>query len=336
MKTLIPAALDRLQAGERAVLCSILKSSGSAPRGPGARMLVLSDGTTLGTVGGGAVEHQAGVLALELLSSGRSLTREFLLHPNPGEDLGMVCGGDVLLGFYCLRPDREADRAALETVQAALAANRSVWLRTDYPAAGEARLTALDREDLHAEEAQLPQQTTLTEGPEGLTVVEPLQEREPVYIFGGGHVGTALVPVLDALGFAATVYDPRAEVAVPARYPRAERVIHGPFEDISALHLGPEAWVIIMTPGHKADFEVLRQALETEATYIGCIGSAGKIAYVNSRLLAAGFTQKDLNRVHAPIGLPILAETPEEIAVSIAGELILHRHGGQRIPWTKP
>ncbi len=80
-----------------------------------------------------------------------------------------------------------------------------------------------------------------------------------------------------------------------------------------------------MTPGHQADYEILEQVLRTPATYIGCIGSRKKVALTRERLAAAGFSQQDIDRVHAPIGLPILAETPEEIAISVAAEMIRHR-----------
>ena len=87
-----------------------------------------------------------------------------------------------------------------------------------------------------------------------------------------------------------------------------------------------------MTPGHQADYEILAQVLRSEATYIGCIGSRTKVAKTRERLKCDGYTEEDIARVHAPIGLPILAETPEEIAISIAAEMIEHRArlAGQR------
>ena len=91
------------------------------------------------------------------------------------------------------------------------------------------------------------------------------------------------------------------------------------------MTLTADDYAVVMTPGHQADYEVLAQVLRSEAGYIGCIGSRGKIAKTRERLLADGFTDADLARVHAPIGLPILAETPEEIAISVAAEMIEHR-----------
>lgn len=161
---------------------------------------------------------------------------------------------------------------------------------------------------------------------------EPAYYAEPVvlagtaYIFGGGHVGAALAPVLHYVGFRVAVFDNRPDFATPEHYPDADEVIFGQYQDFSPwITLQPEDYVTIMTPGHQADREVLLQALRSPATYIGCIGSRKKVALTRERLAAAGFSQQDIDRVHAPIGLPILAETPEEIAISVAAEMIRHR-----------
>ena len=154
---------------------------------------------------------------------------------------------------------------------------------------------------------------------------EPLGRNYRVYIFGGGHVSAALVPVLLPLGFPVTVFDSRPELAVPERFPGAE-VLLGDFNDFSGrLTITEQDYAVVMTPGHEMDLEVLRQVLNSPATYVGCIGSRKKTAYVNQKLREEGFSEEDLARIHAPIGLPIQARTPEEIAISIAAELIRHR-----------
>ena len=146
------------------------------------------------------------------------------------------------------------------------------------------------------------------------------------YIFGGGHVGTALAPVLASVGFRVVIYDNRPDFAKPDHYPSAEQVILGDYLDIGAhLTLTENDYVCIMTPGHQADREVLLQALRSPATYIGCIGSRHKIAATNAYLMANGIPEADLSRVHAPIGLEIYGQTPAEIAVSVAAEMIRHR-----------
>ena len=156
--------------------------------------------------------------------------------------------------------------------------------------------------------------------------VEPVSRAGRVYIFGGGHVGRALVPVLAGVEFRVTVFDNRPDFAKQEVYPDADCVILGDYQDIrEKVCIGPEDYVVIMTPGHQADRAVLLQAMRTEATYIGCIGSRKKIAATNAFLMENGIPKKALTRIHAPIGLPIQAETPAEIAISVAAELILHR-----------
>ena len=154
----------------------------------------------------------------------------------------------------------------------------------------------------------------------------PSSARGAVYLFGAGHVGRALAPVLHYIGFEVTVYDNRAELASPAHFPTAHEIIVGDFRRIfDKVSLTADDYAVVMTPGHQADYEILEQVLRTPATYIGCIGSRKKVALTRERLAAAGFSQQDIDRVHAPIGLPILAETPEEIAISVAAEMIRHR-----------
>ena len=143
----------------------------------------------------------------------------------------------------------------------------------------------------------------------------------------------ALVPVLATVGFRVVMYDNREELAKKENYPMASEVIFGSFSDISGkVALTANDYAVVMTPGHQADYEILSQVLGSDATYIGCIGSRTKVAKTRERLKCDGYTEEDIARVHAPIGLPILAETPEEIAISIAAEMIEHRArlAGQR------
>ena len=132
--------------------------------------------------------------------------------------------------------------------------------------------------------------------------------------------------MLHYIGFEVTVYDNRAELANAEHFPTAHEIVVGDFRRIfDKVSLTADDYAVVMTPGHQADYEILEQVLRTPATYIGCIGSRKKVALTRERLAAAGFSQQDIDRVHAPIGLPILAETPEEIAISVAAEMIRHR-----------
>jgi xanthine dehydrogenase accessory factor len=156
--------------------------------------------------------------------------------------------------------------------------------------------------------------------------VLPVVRAGRTLLFGGGHVSRALVPILSSIGFPVNVYEDREEFADPARFPAASGVTLCRMDDfLNEVQIVPEDFVVIVTRGHQKDYEVLKQVLSTQAAYIGMIGSRAKVAATKDRLEADGFEWDDLARVYAPIGLPIGAETPEEIAVSIAAEMIKRR-----------
>ncbi|MDD3411930.1 MAG: XdhC family protein [Eubacteriales bacterium] len=332
MKKLYSALLSALENGQNAVLCSILASSGSSPRGAGAKMLVREDGSTLGTIGGGAVERLAGEQALEALRQRRSHTQGFCLAPNQVQDIGMICGGSVTVYYQYYDHENAQQKAFLARVCELLGQDTNAWLvsRMENGAvtsAGvfddEKGLECTDCLSREALEPLLRARATYVKG-EPAYYVEPLVQRGRVYIFGGGHVGQALVPVLAKIGFRVTVYDNR-DLSLE-RFPGADELIQGDYTCVSErVRLGADDYAVIMTPGHQADYEVLEQALRSPATYIGCIGSSHKVARTKERLHEAGFSEENISRLHSPIGLSIGAETPDEIAVSIAAELIAHR-----------
>lgn len=155
---------------------------------------------------------------------------------------------------------------------------------------------------------------------------------EKVYIFGGGHVSQALVPILASVDFRCLILEDRESFCRPELFPGAEeiRLIQNDnpdvYQDITARD-----YVVVMTRGHKDDLTVQSHALKTPARYIGVIGSRRKMAAVFAKLLDMGYTDADLARITTPIGLNIKAETPAEIAVSIAAQMIMIRAGGPSI-----
>ena len=154
----------------------------------------------------------------------------------------------------------------------------------------------------------------------------PLPIGERAVIFGAGHIAWALVPLLRSVEFRPVVYDDRPALADPAAFPDAERVVCGDFRNIAdTLPLSPEDYVVVMTSGHLHDLEIQEQILRQELAYVGVIGSRAKIAAVNARLREAGISEEKLRTVHTPVGTPIKAVTPAEIAVSITGEMIYER-----------
>ena len=298
-------------------------------------MAVFADGSSLGTVGGGAVEFESIKLAKQALLEQTTFTHGFNLSPNQKADIGMICGGQVVVYFQFFRG---GDHKAIELFSAMtelFIQRKNTWLVTQISEGCVRQMGIYSREDglRYMEEdtdewdiLPLVRPRAMLKKGEPSYYVEPLTTAGYVYIFGGGHVAQELVPVLAHIGFAPVIFEDRPDFAKTELFPDAAATIVGSFSNVGAsVSIAPDDYVVIMTRGHQADFEVLRQALLTRATYVGVIGSRSKIATTNKRLIEADIPEAELSRIHAPIGLPILGETPAEIAISIAAELILHR-----------
>lgn len=319
MKNLTEKLIAAIERGEPVVLCTVLASSGSAPRGAGARMAVFADGSTLGTVGGGRVEFLAAQEALDVLKTGRTKLRAFSLAPDQIASIGMVCGGNVTIYYQRLS---HSELPTLYAMRGALASHANTWLFMQIEQGSVTEFRVVEE----AEAALLPARYTsraVLENGEPLRYAEPLSQTGRVYLFGGGHVGQALVPVLSAVDFRVTVFDNREELATPEHFPAAESVIFGDYDHIfEKLTLHESDYAVIMTPGHQSDFALLEQVLRRPLRYVGCIGSRQKIARTQQLLREAGISEERILSVHSPIGLSIGAQTPAEIAVSIAAEMI--------------
>lgn len=248
------------------VVATIVRDNGSVPRRSGAKMLVLPDGSTRGSVGGGIFEVLVIRDALACLRDGRSVTHGYSFNPK-GVDVdafGAVCGGRA-----------------------------EVFLEVIMP-------------------------------------------RDRLLIVGGGHCGRALAKAASLLDFSVVVADDRAEFARPADFPfpNVESVLHTPADFATLPQVDEQTYVVLVSKGFLTDEAALRRVIGCPAAYVGMIGSIRKREAVYDKLRADGVTEEQLARVHAPIGLEIGAESPEEIAVSILAEIIRVRSG--RKPGAKP
>lgn len=328
MRKFIRGIVHALEAGQSVELVSVLSASGSTPRGAGALLAVFPDGSTTGTVGGGNVEYEAVNLGRKLLRNGENALRSFRFVQGDAASLGMVCGGDVTLHFHYLSAGDGEAAAVLRALLDADGKNADTWLVRRLEGEQVTAMALADRAGC-SRLPEVPAEVLRSRAAfrDGWFAV-PVVKAGRLYVFGGGHVSQALVPAAAAVGFRPVVYDDRPEFADKALFPLAEKTVCGAFEDLSqALTVTPDDYVVIMTRGHKADYEVLAQTLRSGAKYLGCIGSRKKLAICRDRLLEAGFTAEEYARVHAPIGLAIGAETPAEIAVSVTAELIAVRAG---------
>ena len=326
MRNMLKTIHSYLTQGEDLVLVTVIASSGATPRGAGARMLMHKSGRLCGTIGGGAVEYRSEQIAATVLENKSSYGHAFTLTKDDVQNLGMICGGACDVFFHYL-PAADAQLLALcRQAEAEFQKGGDLWLLTDV---GSGNKMGLYTPNGGYFGIQPPEDLILTRHPArtGDIFAEQIHSSGRVYVFGGGHVAQELVPVLAHVGFRCVVMDDRAEFTKPELFPGAEEVICGDLQNIqNYLTIGSEDYVCVMTRGHAYDIVVQAQVLKCRPTYCGVIGSAFKAAGVRKTLKEEyGLVDAELNLVTTPIGLNIKGETPAEIAISIAAQMILHR-----------
>ncbi len=328
---IVDRLLETIDAGSCAELTVVAQTHGSAPRSAGAWMALFEGGELLGTVGGGSMEAIAQKDAQELLEARRSCLVRYTIGGKKS-DTGMICGGAVTLCHVLvdatlrdvLSRERQvlADRGEGVLVFDLSGFGADVADTTEH---GEAsRRTVAGSVPWVIE--HLSDQASIRAGIAGNRYLEPICPEGYTYIFGCGHVGRALASTLAATGFAVVACDDRPEMlerglmsdAVECRLVDYDRIA-------DTCTIGSRDFVVCATSGHKSDRAVVIQALACHPTYLGCLGSKKKTAFVHAQLAEAGFSEDEIAQVHMPVGVPIQAETPEEIAISIAAEMIEHR-----------
>jgi xanthine dehydrogenase accessory factor len=254
-------AAEWIDAGIPFAVVTVIKTTGSAPRKSGAKMLVTEAGEAWGTVGGGALEHAVIEAAKAQIPRGAPLLLSYRLDA----DLGMSCGGGAEV------------------------------------------------------------------------FVEPQQPARPLILFGAGHINQALCPIALSIGYAVTVVDDRAALADADRFPGAVAFVHsfdpGQWGD---LPLDERASCVVATSSHAVDHEVVQALLAYPLGYLGVIGSRRKRAALEQKLRGEGLPAERISAIRSPVGLSIGAQTPAEISVSIAAELIAARYGVGAVDGREP
>jgi xanthine dehydrogenase accessory factor len=331
-KDLFRAVLEKTRAGEDTVLATIVAEAGSGPRSAGAHMLVDKSGRVCGTIGGGTVEYKAVQFAQNLLEQRQSRRRTYHLYQNDEEELGMLCGGDMEVYFQFIAGGSETTTAFAEACLARLEKDEDLWLFIDLTDVSGWTMAlyapGLPPAGMELSEADIKALTRnkgiLVKTGNRRIYGEPVNFAGKVFIFGGGHVAQALQPLLAAVGFRSVVFDNREDFVTRELFPTAFGLITGDYDNIGeTCGICSNDYVVIVTHAH--DLAVLRQVIHKNCAYIGVIGSKTKAAALKRELLDEGVSEELFNGINLPIGLPIRSETPEEIAVSIAGEMILRR-----------
>jgi xanthine dehydrogenase accessory factor len=346
MQDIYSEIVKALEKKERCVLATLISRVGSAPRAVGAKYLVKEDGTALGSIGGGCVEAEVWQEAQKVMEKQEGRILHFELTSEQLAEGGLVCGGNIDVFLEPLRKDflniyQEAMRMRQREGSALLAT--LVLVDGSFPigegskvlmkASGEKIGSILGGAELEKKllseggmvlREKKPKVLALTSGDRKMEILlEPVFSEPTVYVFGAGHISEQLAPLAKKVHFKVAVIDDREIFANRERFPEADEVIVSEFEKcFERLNIDESSYVVIVTRGHLYDGIVLGQALESNARYIGMIGSRKKIGTLYQSLIEKGIAKETLGRVHAPIGIDINSETPEEIAVSIAAELI--------------
>lgn len=323
--------LETLLAARRPVaLCTVMQVKGSAPRHAGSWMLADATGLVAGSVGGGNGEAKVLAACRDALADGKPRVLEVEMQGTEAEGADMVCGGTsrVLVEPVASRAAYEAARELLLRGERAVLARRyATGESAVVDRSGSWSPAAPEGVDPEAARHALEHGKPLF-SPESGFFYDPLLPPEKLLILGGGHVGRAIAALAPALGFAVTVADDREEFLLPERFPAGVATLCGPYaEVVDRFPFDAATYVVIVTRGHLADLESLRAVLAKGWRYAGLIGSKRKVRLLTEQVLADGFDRAKVESVHTPIGLDIGAETPEELAVSIVGELVAVRRG---------
>jgi xanthine dehydrogenase accessory factor len=302
-------ALERWAAeGLRAAVATVVETEGSAPRDPGAVLAVSERGEVAGSVTGGCVEPAVYEEALQVLRGGPARLCTYGIADADAFGVGLVCGGTVRIFVEPLDP------AVLEPLHAAIEAERPVALVSTVRGAGLGGMRLVEGAE---------GESRLVEERGELLFVSTFLPRPRLLILGAADHASALARIGRFLGYHVTVCDARARFVTPERFPDVDELVVS-WPDEFLRRMPDDRWtaIVVLTHDPKVDVPALVEALRTSASYIGAMGSRSTTDERAERLREAGVSEQQLRRLHAPIGLPIGARSPEEVAVSIAAELV--------------
>jgi xanthine dehydrogenase accessory factor len=318
---------EYLKKNKAGIIATVITRAGSAPRDAGAKMFIGEDGKSYGTIGGGRLEHDAYQEAMSMMEKNSPKLLHIRMNAREVASNGMICGGDVDI---LLEPVLEKYRALYGRLEYLGRRGERGVLVTKFDKDVFVKILVEDDLTIHGDDVSERDKDTFLQHlretkpcvTDGL-VIEPLQISTALYIFGAGHVSQYIAKIAQMADFSVTIIDDRVEFANKERFPDADEIIVDDFQNVfDRLKFSGKEFVTIVTRGHQYDAGVLGETLKKQTRYVGMIGSKRKVAIVFDYMKKSGFDDETIKKVHAPIGLAIHAETPQEIAVSIVAELI--------------
>ncbi len=328
---------------EPIALATVIQTWGSSPRQPGAKMGLAANQRLTGSVSGGCVEGAVYETGLEVLQTQTAQLLHFGVADETAWEVGLACGGSMEVFVQPL------EAAFFHAVSAALKAERPFAVATVVkgPSSLLGNTLILQEDDSvvgHIEEpfaqsvieaarvalaSGQTQRQSLTVAEQFIEVfIEAVWPPPTLVIVGGVHIAIALTALAKTLGYKTILIDPRAAFGNAARFPHVDQLLRGwPDEALAQLALTPSTAVAMLTHDPKLDDPALLAVLPSRAFYIGALGSPKTQEKRRARLREAGLTEAQISRIHGPIGLPLGARTPEEIALSVMAEIVAARNG---------
>ena len=342
-------------AGSGLVLATVTGTVGSAPQKPGSSVIFRNGGLLAGTVGGGVVEGKVQEAAKECSFSGKSRLMHFFLNSDISQKEEAICGGkiDILIdanpnihfsAFSDLQKSlQKREPGVLITMVTQYAEDHVLLNRYWMTAKSKPHISpeflvkiepeatrildSADKDSFLRMELSIP-----GEEPSSVFFLEPVFPMPKLIIAGAGHIGKALSHLGRMLDFEVTVIDDRHDFANSENLPDADNVIVMEIgEAMTGIEKSSDTFIVIVTRGHHDDANALKPCIGSGAAYTGMIGSKAKTTRMKAEFIEKKWaTEEQWNRIHTPIGLDIKSKTVEEIAISIAAELILVRNSGGR------
>ena len=302
--------LDRIQNSQKVYVLTVIENSGSSPGRKGFKMLVGQDGFIFGSVGGGIMEFALVEEAQQLLLTENPpiFIKKQIHRGHITDGSGMICSGEQTVAFHCLSYNHIATvQSILDCLDSGM--NGTLSLLPSSFGFSDKRLVN-----------QFEYQINSTED---WVFEEQIGYRDTLYIVGGGHVGVAVSELFVKLGFHVVVFDNREKLNTLENNSFAHQKIIVDYNNIQDyIQEGSHSYVAIMTNKYTDDTLVVRKLIKNSFKFVGVLGSKAKLKTMWKDLLKDGFTKEELDAIYAPIGMSIKSETPEEIAVSIAAQII--------------
>ncbi len=310
-------ALAWIKDGKAAALATVIQTWGSAPRPVGSQLAISSDAEIYGSVSGGCVEGAVVAEALDALENGENAILEYGVSDEEAFAVGLACGGTIRILVEPIDVGQGIPLKLLQDVVARRATRTPVALTTNITDWQRTVLDYSDKPSLFDEEKSGFTDEANTDF--HCLYAKPLPLR--MIVVGAVHIAQPLIEMARLAGYDTTLVDPRDAFASNDRFPSVALVKDWPDQALSDLKLTPRTAVITLTHDPKLDDPAIKIALQSDIFYLGCLGSKRTHAKRVDRLMSAGFSVQQIDKIHAPVGADIGSKTPAEIAISIMAEV---------------